>query len=92
MNFTVPAILEIRFPQLKQVSVIAVGVIYSFIYLMILIYEKLIYKADVGQYMLMGKKGDNRAVWVIIIIVVTVLACVLFFWILNDRIGGLLHL
>ena len=72
------------------------------IYLTILVYEfqyefgeKLIYKAHMGEYMSkkrLSKRGTSQIWKTLIIVIVTLIVGILFFVILKDRIGGLLHL
>ena len=57
--------------------------------------EKLIYKANMEQYMTkkrLNKRG-NSWVWTVLIALVTTIAVgIIFFVILKDRLGGLFHL
>ena len=58
--------------------------------------EKLIYKAYMGGYMIakrLNKRGDSSQIWkTLIIIIITLAVGILFFLILNNRVGGLFHL
>lgn len=55
--------------------------------------EKLIYKTGVEPYMQsLAKRGSSWTWYVLIIVIVTLVVAVMFFVILKDRIGGLVHL